>query len=156
MSGVGNAIVVPATDDSGIVRIIVTDGSGDPADETLCEKVYNYIMKPDDPYNRLAPINAQLSVTPPAIIYLNVAAVLEIRDTSIEDVKTAFTNAMRAYFPTAITDGEIRYQKVANILGDVEGVYDFTGLTINDGTSNVHIDAYEAPYIQTLNFTEEE
>ena len=153
VSGVGSAIVIPAQDDSGLVTIVITDGNGDPATETLCTNVYNYIMRPDSPYDRLAPINALLSVIPPIPVDLDIAGVLELRDTSLDDVKTAFISAMQAYYPTAISDGEIRYQKVANILGDVDGVYDFTGLTINGATDNIPLEAYQSPIIQTLDFT---
>ena len=153
VSGVGSAIVIPAQDDSGLVTIVITDGNGDPATEGLCEDVYNYIMKPDDPYNRLAPINALLSVIPPIPVDLDIAGTLELRDAALEDIENAFIEAMQDYYPTAISDGEIRYQKVANILGDIDGVYDFTGLTVNGGTSNIPIEAYQSPVIQNLNFT---
>lgn len=156
VAGVGGAIIIPATDDSGLVTIVITDGNGDPATQTLCESVYDYIMRPDDPYNRLAPINAQISVIPPVPVDLTIAATLELRDTSVEDVEVAFIAAMQSYYPTAINDGEIRYQKVANILGDIDGVYDFTGLTINSGASNIPLEAFNSPVIQTLTFTEGE
>lgn len=153
--GVGAAIIIPATDDSGLVTIVITDGNGDPATPALCEAVYNYIMRPDYPYNRLAPINAQISVMPPVPVDLTITASLELRDTSIEDVENAFIASMQTYYSTAISDGEIRYQKVANILGDLDGVYDFTGLTINEGTVNIPLEPYESPVIQSLVFTEE-
>ena len=67
--GVGSATVIPANDTTGLVTIILTDGNGAPATELLCESVYNYIMRPDDPYERLAPINANIKVEPPATIF---------------------------------------------------------------------------------------
>lgn len=154
--GVGSVKVVPPEDDSGVITIVITDSSGQPASEVLRNNVYDYIMKPNDPYNRLAPINAIIDVQAPSLLNLSIAAVLELKDTSIEDVEAAFTTAMQSYFATAMSDGEIRYQKVANILGDVNGVYDFTDFTINDGTVNVYIDADKIPALYELDFTEAE
>lgn len=152
--GVGHVIVIPANDQTGLVTIVVTDGNGAPATEELCTAVYNYIMKPNDPLNRLAPINANLSVIPPASVDLTVSATLVLKATTVENVEAAFTAAMQDYFQTAITDGEIRYQKVANILGDVEGVYDFSNLLVNGEQVNVSIQSYESPVIDSLYFTE--
>lgn len=55
VAGVGDATVISAQDDSGLVTIILTDSNGDPATELLCTTVYNYIMRPDAPEERLAP-----------------------------------------------------------------------------------------------------
>lgn len=154
VDGVGSAIIIPATDDSGLVTIVITDGNGSPATDTLCKNVYNYIMRPDNPYERLAPINANLYVVPPTPVKLTVTAALELNGTSVTDVEKAFTNAMQQYYPTAISDGEVRYQKVANILGDISGVYDFTGLTINGKSENIPIAKYESPIVEILTFTE--
>lgn len=156
VSGVGSASVIPSDDGSGIVRIYITDSSGSPATEQLCEDVYDYIMKPSDPYNRLAPINAILEISAPDVLNLTVTAVLTLVDTSLSDVQDAFATAMQTYFDTAVSDGEIRYQKVANILGDVSGVYDFSDFTLNEGTVNIEIDADKIPCLYEMNFTEAE
>lgn len=154
--GVGEATIIPAQDTSGLVQIILTDSNGDPATDTLCEEVYNYIMRPDDPDKRLAPINASLSVAPPATIEIGVSATVELEEAAtIEAVKTAFASNLAAYLPTAFADGEIKYTRIAAVLTATDGVNDHsnlrigvkTGNTVGYSTSNISISSAQLPSI---------
>lgn len=160
VDGVGNATVVPATDDSGLVTIVVTDTNGDPGSEDLCTDVYDYIMSPDAPYSRLAPINATLSVVSPTEIAIGVKATVELTDTGvIENVQAAFLTSLTEYLPDATTDGEIKITKVAALLSATSGVNDFEDLqigvetsgTITYGTSNITLDATQLPTLADAN-----
>ena len=135
--GTGTATVIRPTDTSGLVTIVLTDGNGDPATTELCDMVYNYIMSPNDENNRLANCCAKLSVIPPTTNMLTINATVELLSGTISTVTAEFVAALKDYFPTAISNKEVLYNKVANILGDIESVYDFTGLTVNGGTSNI-------------------
>ena len=162
VAGVGEATVIPANDSSGLVTIILTDSNGSAANEALCEAVYNYIMSPNNEGERLAPVNAYLSVIAPATIEVGVSAVIEIESTTtIEAVKAAFLAKLETYLPVALDEGEIKYSRVAAALSATEGVYDFNdiqigikdGETITYGTANIPI--YEAmlPTIKEENLT---
>lgn len=155
-AGAGNATVIPASDTSGLVTIIITDANGDPATEQLCTKVYNYIMSPDNPDERLAPINATLKVEPPATMQISVIATVELADdASLEAVKTAYMAQLASYLPVALDEGEIKYSRVAAALSAVEGANDYSGLqiglkvgeTVTYGTSNIEITSNQLPTI---------
>ena len=154
VDGIGSATVIPAQDDTGLVTIVLTDQNGAPANDTLCEAVYNYIMRPDDPYSRLAPINAYLRCIPPKEIAVTIAAVVELDGASLETVKIAFQQSLLPYFGEVPGEGEIRYTKVASILSETAGVHDFKDLTINGGTANIPIDDMAAPALEAINLTE--
>lgn len=62
VAGIGTAIVVPEWNGPETVKIIVLDGNGEAANETLQKAVYNYIMSPESPLDRLAPPNTILTV----------------------------------------------------------------------------------------------
>ena len=154
--GVGNVTIIPAQDNSGLVTIIVTDSNGDPATEQLCTEVYNYIMKPDAPSERLAPINATLKVEPPATMQISVKATVELGDdATLEAVKAAYMDQLALYLPVALSDGEVKYSRVAAALAAVEGANDYTGLqiglkvggTVTYGTSNIAITSNQLPTI---------
>ena len=154
--GVGDAIIVPAQDDTGLVRIVLTDANGAPATQKLCETVYNYIMRPDDPGTRLAPINAYLSVEPPTTISIGIKATIELEeDASIEAVKADFLSRIAIYLPTALDEGEVKYTRVAAVLAATEGANDFSGLqigikegdSITYGTSNIPITTIQLPAV---------
>lgn len=158
--GVGGVTIVPAQDSTGLVRIVLTDANGGPATEQLCASVYNYIMSPNDPAERLAPINANLSVEPPATMSIGIQATVELIDgASIESVTTAYIAKLAAYLPVAMEDGEIKYTRVAAALASTEGVNDFSGLQIGIvtdgavayGTSNIAVDSSQLPTIGAEN-----
>ena len=154
--GVGSATVISAQDTSGLVTIIITDSNGDPATEQLCTSVYNYIMKPDAPEERLAPTNANLKVTPPTTAKISIKATVKLADdTTLEAVKTAYAAQLALYLPVALEDGEIKYSRGAAALAAVEGAKDYTDLqiglkdgeTVTYGTSNISITSNQLPTI---------
>lgn len=137
VAGVGNAIVIPANDQTGLVTIVITDANGDPASEDLCTTVYDYIMSPDDPAARIAPINAYLSVISPSLYTIKVSATVELTDSgTIESVEAAFLENMTAYLQEAPDDGEVKITRVAAILSATDGVNDFTDLMIGGSTGD--------------------
>ena len=155
--GVGDATIIPANDDTGLVTIILTDSNGDPATEQLCTQVYNYIMSPDDPNQRLAPINAYLSVIGPEAVKIGIKATVELVDEyTIEDVQEAFYAQVAAYLQTATEEREIKITRIAAALSATEGVNDFSGLQIGEksggtvayGTTNIALTSDELPMIE--------
>lgn len=160
VDGVGNASVTSATDDSGLVTIVITDSNGEPANESLCTQVYNYIMSPNDPYARLAPINALLQVIAPNLLQVYVSATVEIDTgaTTIENVIQAFTAAAEAYMVQAVTEQEIKYTKMAALLASTAGVNDFANFTIGTGsgtmgTVNIPLTSDQTPIVKATGVT---
>lgn len=156
VDGVGGATVIPAQDDTGLVTIIITDANGDPATEQLCNSVYEYIMKPDDPEERRAPINALLVVKPPATMAISIQATVELEDgATLEAVKAAYKDRLASYLPVALDDGEIKYTRLTAALAATEGANDFSGLqfgikvdgVVTYGTSNIAISTTQLPTI---------
>ena len=144
--GVGGVTVIPAADDSGLVTVVITDSNGDPANETLRNAVYDHIMSPDDPNQRLTAPNAQLSVVAPTTITLTIAATVELSEGyNISVVKSAFITAVQSYLDAARADGEIKRSKISDILGSISGVYDYDNVTLNGGTNNVPLTQTQLP-----------
>lgn len=156
VAGVGEATVLSAKDTSGLVTIIVTDSNGDPATEQLCESVYNHIMRPDSPYERLAPVNAYLEVIPPYTAKISIMATVELAEgATLASVKESFASLLAAYLPVAMDEKEIKYTRVAAILSSTRGVNDYSDLQIGEntgepvtwGTSNIPITSSQLPTI---------
>ena len=155
--GVGEATVIPAQDDSGLITIIITDANGDPGTDDLCTDVYNYIMRPDSPAERRAEVNARLSVVPPATMDIAIRATIELEsEATIESVKSAFLKKLTTeYLPEAMDAGEVKYSRIWSVLSTVEGVNDFTNLeigvntggSISYGTSNISITNTQLPSV---------
>lgn len=156
VNGVGEATVIPAQDDSGTVTIVVMDANGAPATDDICEDVYNHIMRPDSPGERLVAPNAVLNVIPPATVELAVSAIIELEEGyTIGGIKSDFAKALTAYLPQSMDAGEIKYSQIWTVLGSVKGVHDFTDLMIginhgggfSYGTSNITIAKTELPSV---------
>lgn len=154
VDGVGDAIVIPASDDSGTVTLVILDANGDPASEALCTEVYNYIFKPDDPYNRLAAINAVLVVKAPTTVTISVSAVLELTaGATLEAVKEAFTANLKEYLSVAAESGEVKYSEITARLYATEGVSDYSSVALNGGTANIQINQDQLPVCNTENIS---
>lgn len=154
VNGVGNAIPIEAQDDTGLVTIVLTDANGDPAGELLLTNVYNYIMRPDAPSERLAPVGASLSVVPPETIELNIAATIELEEeTTIEDVKANVLAALKAYLVEAAEVHEIRWTKVGSVISKAAGVADYKDLLINGGAANITIENTQLAVVEEANLS---
>ena len=151
--GTGNAEIISAQDDSGLVTIILTDANGDPANEQLCEAVYNHIQSPDDKYARLSNTNALLSVVPPSTVAITISATVELVDAgTMEAVKTAFISALKTYL--AGCGGEIKYSQVYKVLSSVAGINDHKDLLLNGSESNIQVGVNQLADIESVTFTE--
>lgn len=150
ISGVGNALVIPASEPNGIVTISITDSNGQPAKEELCQRVYDHIMRPDSPLERPAPINAFLRVVPPIEVPIVVKARIYLEEGYVlEDVTQAFAEGMANYFSKEVDymkgEATIRYFEVGAVLIDTPGVLDYDNYLLNDDTQNIVIATGEMP-----------
>lgn len=161
VDGVGAAVIIPANDDTGLVTIILVDSNGAPANQELCDSVYNYIMRPDDEYERLAPVNAYLSVIPPETLTISVKATTELDfEATLESVQANFMAQLALYIPEALEDNEIKYTRVGAILSSINGVNDYMDLeiglvqddgSVDYGTKNIPITSRQLPIIEAEN-----
>lgn len=161
VDGVGAAVIIPAYDDTGLVTIVLLDANGMPATQDLCEDVYNYIMRPDDEYQRLAPVNAYLSVIPPETLKLCVNATVELEhEATMESVVANLMAQLALYVPEAMEDHEVKYSRVWSILTGIRGVNDHKDLviglrnedgTVEYGVANIPITPRQLPIIELEN-----
>ncbi len=156
VDGVGEAIVIPASDDSGTVTIVILDSNGAPATEQLCKAVSDYIMRPDDSMARLAPINAVLEVKPPQTRTISVSAHIKLNEGAVlNDVKKSFNENLKQYFISAVNEEEIKYSKIGAVLLSTNGISDYisTSLKVNGSTSNISVSKTELPVCSEDNIT---
>ncbi len=147
VEGVGNANVIANNDESGIITIMLTDLNGQPAGEEVCNAVYNYIMRLDLPYERLAPINAVLSVVPAKTINISVSADLILRENfNVETVKSNFEEKLNIYLKENTI---IKYSEIGALIINTNGVYDYSNMLLNNDTQNIIINNGYIPVIKT-------
>ena len=144
--GVGTALVMPEWAGPGTVKVIVIDANGQPANTAIINAVYNNIVSPNDRLQRKAPIGATVTVEAPAPKVINYSFLLELEDGATQEaVLERFESQLRSYYIEAKKDGAVRFNKVSSILTNIDGVKDFTGLTMNGGTANIELEEDEYP-----------
>lgn len=158
VAGVGAVSVIQAEDDSGTVTLVITDQNGQPADKSLCKEVEDYIMSPDDPEERLAPIGATVIVKSPDTLNISVSVVVYFEGVTLDSVKLQITEKIREYLLQSVNDKVIRLTRIANIIGGITGIYDYANLIISTEsgvvTENVNFEDGIVPTLTSLNITE--
>jgi uncharacterized phage protein gp47/JayE len=93
---------------------------------------------------------------------INIAAVLSYASDAVPaDVLAAFTAALTDYLhslvfeenPSTLELYPVSYNKVASLLISTRGVADYSGLTINGGTSDIDLQPYYVPTVGTVTLT---
>ena len=145
VDGVGEALPVPASDDSGTVTIILTDANGDPASAELCEAVYDYIMGVEENQSdRQVNVNASLVVKAPEGLTITISATVYTDGSeSLSDIKTYFLGNLNSYLLSASEKGTVRYSEICKLLLNTPGVYDYENVLVNGGTSNISVEKDE-------------
>lgn len=152
VAGIGTAIVVPEWNGPETVKIIVLDGNGEAANETLQKAVYNYIMSPESPLDRLAPPNTILTVSAPELVEIDYTIKsVELEDGyAQEEVLKDFKAGLAKYYKTVNSEGEVKYNWVHSVLTNTPGVDDFEELLMNGGISNIEIKLDQYPNTKSV------
>jgi uncharacterized phage protein gp47/JayE len=148
VSGVGDVIVMPEWmgKGTGTIKLIIMDSNGSPANQTILDAVYEYIMSPEDEDGRKAPVGAILTVATAQLVVISIGAEVLLEDgADVGTVTAAFKSAFEAYFAEAKTEGAVRYTRVGSILSMTEGIVDYASLTLNGASANIAIDKDEYP-----------
>ncbi len=148
VNGVGSAKIFPLWNGAGTVKVVITDSDKKPATATLITSVTNYIES-------VRPIGAAVSVVSAVAKNITISAVVTLASGYIlNDVKTAFTDALNEYFKTvALTSDYISYPKIGALLFSTPGVSDYSSLTVNSGTSNIVLTSEETPVLTSCEVT---
>lgn len=155
VDGVGGVVVIPTWNGAGTVKLVVVDENNDPANATMLTNVYNHIMSPDDADERLSPIGCVLTVIAPTTYEVDVSVTVSFDAgvTTLEAVTAAFTAALSTYFNEAADENVVRYTRIGSLLSQIDGVTDYSDLTINNGTSNIVLTSEQYPKAGTIGVT---
>ncbi len=158
VAGVGSVTVIPAEDESATVTLILTDQDGQPADEELRGAVYDYIMAPDNPEERLAPIGAKLIIQESQSAVINVSLTVYLDGITKEQAQEAIKAGVEEYFSSCIEEGIVRLSGVYGVLSDIAGIYDYAAVQLSSsqatGSGNLTVPDGMIPVLGTLTVTE--
>lgn len=144
VEGVGRAYITSEWNGAGSVKVSILDKNGDVANRELIEKVQNHIAPSGKNRGGKAPIGAIVTVTTPEILDVYVRANF-IFDENFDSgiVLRAIKDRINNYLSDLGINGLIIYSAISSIVGSMvlnkEGLKDYTGLVINNGTVNIDV-----------------
>ena len=146
VTGVGSALVEAEWDGPGTVKLIIIDSNGQPANETILENVYHYIVSPLTPLERKAPIGATVTVVAPVALPICYKCSIELdKSYAVDKIKAGYTAALETYYAQAKEEGMIKYSNTMALLTLLPGVNDVMEFSVNDHKVNVAIAQDEYP-----------
>ena len=149
VNGIGDCIVTQAWNGPGTVKLSLVDANGDPANDRLCEAVYEHIVSPGDRAARLLPTGtAELTVMPAETLTITYRCQNLSSDASTpapDQIAADFKAALAVYYTQAKKDGVVKWNIAHSLLTAVAGVEDFTDFTINGQCENVELSSSMYP-----------
>jgi uncharacterized phage protein gp47/JayE len=148
VNGVGAAKVTPLWNGAGTVKILIAGSDNGPVDSDIVSKCAAYIEA-----NR--PIGATVTVGSAKGLKINVSAKVQIDSiTTLAKAQEAFSSALEKYLKgISFSKYTLVYNRIAAMLLDIDGVIDFTTLTVNGGIANIAIEPDQVPVIGTVEVT---
>lgn len=144
VDGVGGVKVVPLWDGAGTVKVLIVGPDKAPVDNAVVTQCTEHI-------ELYRPIGATVTIISAEGLAINVEAEITIESTTTTvAVQAAFESSLAAYLQSIAFDKyEIVYNRIAFMLLDIEGVIDYTSLTVNGGTINITIEDDQVPVVGT-------
>ena len=156
-AGAGDCIVDPAAEGPGTVKLVLVDANGEPASEELRDQVYNHIASPNDRSARLMPTACADLICVPAekvpVTYSCTGLTYDENTTSMEQIKSEFTEKLKLVYSTVKSKGMLRYNDVRPLISSIEGVQDFNTFLMNGSTSNITFTSEQYPYTEKCEFS---
>jgi uncharacterized phage protein gp47/JayE len=147
VAGVGDVKIIPLWDGPGTVKVIIINSNGGVAETSLINEVADKIEE-----NR--PIGASVTVESAVPIEINVTATFKLQaNVLLGEIKPKIEALIEAYLKrTAFSQDYISYAHIGGAILSVEGVLDYTDLTINEGTDNITIAENEVAVLGEVTF----
>lgn len=158
VAGIGSVTVIPAEDETAVVTLVLTDQNGQPAEKALRDAVYDYIMAPDHPEDRLAPVGAKLIIKEPQAADIDIFVTVYLDGITKEQAQAAIETGLTTYITSCIEDNVVRLSGVYGVLSGIVGIYDYTDVQLSSeqasGSGNLTIPDGMIAVLGTLTITE--
>ena len=157
VDGVKECIVMQAWKGPGTVKLALVDSNGDPANEEICNAVYDYIISPSDRSKRILPTgSAELTVTGGTIInvsYTCTGLEYDAEVTNVEQIKSDFKEAIEAVYKRAKSLDMLVYHQAESVLTDLPGVNNYETFLVNGAETDIPLNEDEYPKTLDMQFS---
>lgn len=160
--GVGDSKVFPLWNGNNTVQVVVIDDNKAPASEELVKRVQEYI----DPKGKSgetwgtgagqAPIGAYCTITSATAKNINIDVTVVLNSSyELQNVISDVKDKIKQYLKDiAFIKSAVSYSVLGSMILDIEGISEWTELSINGSYSNVSIGEKEVAVMGTVNVNE--
>lgn len=157
VTGIGDCIVIPASEENpGVVKLVLVDSNGSPANKVLVQAVYDHIVSPNDRSKRILPTGCAKLIVEAAetktISYTCTGLVYD-ETTDIEQISKEFKELVAQEYIDAKKDGMLIYNQVRALITDIPGVSDFDTFLMNGKEENIVLGKEEYAATGDTNFS---
>lgn len=140
VDGVGAVRVTPLWKGPGTVLVLIAGYDRHPVDHVVVDSCKMYIESQ-------RPVGADVTVASAKAVTVGVSAQVVLHTgASLAAVEAAFVSKLDAYLAgLAFEEFTVHANRVGALLLDVDGVVDYSGLTINGEAGNLELDSDEVP-----------
>lgn len=159
VAGVGKVDVIPVWNGGGTVKVIISNYDYEPVTEELVQAVKDHIEEPTG-----RPIGADITVVSYIAYDLNVEVNLRIaegynseaiKDKITADIRKGIIEESVAY-PTKAKTTFVSYGKIGAIILAIDGVLDYTSLTLNGGEGSLEVEREKIVVLKSVTVTQGE
>jgi len=144
VDGVGKAYVIPEWNGAGTVKVVVIDSNGFPANQAIIDSVQQYIAPFGKNRGGLAPVGHLVTVVAPVLRLIDYEFTWVLSpDVDPQETEDNFKAALNSYYKDVGVGGIIHYNRIGALLINIEGVVNYSGLTINGGVADVQLEGDE-------------
>lgn len=145
VDGVGDAKVIPLARGAGTVDVMLVSPTKEPVSQDVVDACSDYI-------ETVRPIGADVDVYSADAKTINVAASVTVdSSTTKAEVQSKFADALNEYFhESSFKVYTLSINRVAYLLMSIDGVTDYSTLTINGSAASVTIADDEVPVLGTV------
>lgn len=156
-AGAGDCVIDDAAEVPGTVKLVLVDTNGQPASDVLVQKVYDYIVSPNDRSRRLLPTAcAKLICVAASTVLIDYSCTglqFDAAVTSIGQIRDSFKELLKTVYVRAKAEGVLRYNQVRSLITDIEGVSDFDEFLMNESEQNITFNSEEYPRTGVCDFS---
>lgn len=146
--GISRARVIPVWAGNGTVKVVLVGDEARTVPTSKVEEVYEYI-------ETQRPIGAVVTVVSADAQPIDVTATISVAPTTtLEAVSSIFTEELDTYLEGAKVGDTITVARVGSILMGIDGVLDYSGLSINGETTAIPIIDTAVPVVGEVTFDE--
>lgn len=148
VDGIGKAKVWPCWNGGGTVKVVILGSSQEPPSPEQVAAVAAHI-------EAVRPICVDVTVEAAETLTVDVAATVVLDGTrSAQGVQEQFRQLLDEYLKSiAFVSSAVIYNRIAYMLLSIDGVQDFTALTVNGGETNITLEDNQVPVVGEVSVT---